>query len=108
MLTTRQAAELLGIAPKTLRNWRYLNLGPPYKKRGYKAVFYEESAIDRFIYEEIVDGGVSPVRSNDWAAEIIKAGYRVLSRRHHPDIGGDTETMKQVNQAAEDLRKALR
>lgn len=106
--TAIQAADILGVTPKTLRNWRYLKIGPEYKKHGHKTVLYTKDALDRFIYEEYADGGIAPVRSNDWASEIITQGYRVLSRRHHPDVGGETETMKAVNQAAEDLRKALR
>lgn len=29
--------------------------------------------------------------------EELKAEYRRLARVHHPDVGGDTETMKQIN-----------
>jgi DnaJ-domain-containing protein 1 len=31
--------------------------------------------------------------------EVIKAAYRSLAARHHPDVGGDAETMARINQA---------
>ncbi|MFE2110560.1 helix-turn-helix transcriptional regulator [Kitasatospora sp. NPDC059463] len=31
-LTEAEAAKLTGFSPKTLRNWRYLGLGPRYRK----------------------------------------------------------------------------
>lgn len=33
-LTPKEAAEALGIPEKTLSNWRYLRVGPPYVKAG--------------------------------------------------------------------------
>lgn len=33
-LTTEEAAPLLGVSPKTLRNWRHLHRGPRYKREG--------------------------------------------------------------------------
>jgi len=34
-------------------------------------------------------------------ADDIKAAYRKQARRHHPDLGGDEEMMKSINQAYE-------
>lgn len=34
-----------------------------------------------------------------------KQNYRRLSMGHHPDKGGDTEEMKQLNEAYEELKK---
>ena len=41
------------------------------------------------------------------AQEIVSAGYRALSRRHHPDAGGSHEKMLLVNRAAAHLREAV-
>lgn len=38
-------------------------------------------------------------------AEVIQAVYRALSRRAHPDAGGNNETMKQLNLAYEIARQ---
>lgn len=35
----------------------------------------------------------------------IKARYRDLAKRHHPDLGGDTVTMQSINAAYEDALK---
>ena len=42
---------------------------------------------------------------NCHTVEEIKAGYKRLARLHHPDLGGDLETMKALNNAYE---KALK
>jgi hypothetical protein len=36
--------------------------------------------------------------------ELVKSAYRCLALLHHPDHGGDTETMKTINAAYEKLR----
>lgn len=40
--------------------------------------------------------------------EVIQAAYRVLARRHHPDLSGSDETMKRLNAAWEVLGDAQR
>jgi hypothetical protein len=42
------------------------------------------------------------------AEELLTAGLRLLTQRHHPDRGGSTQVMQQVNRAAEWLRAAVR
>jgi Putative quorum-sensing-regulated virulence factor len=42
------------------------------------------------------------------ADELVTAGYRALTRQHHPDAGGDHRTMTLVNAAAEWLRRQVR
>ena len=37
---TNEAARLLGVAPKTLRNWRVRKKGPPWSRSGSRAVVY--------------------------------------------------------------------
>jgi hypothetical protein len=41
------------------------------------------------------------------AAEIVSSGLRALAMRHHPDRGGSTAVMQQINGAAEWLRAQL-
>ena len=41
------------------------------------------------------------------ALDMINAGYRALSRKHHPDAGGSHEKMVEVNRALEALRKVV-
>ena len=35
----------------------------------------------------------------DAEIDVIKAAYRVLAARHHPDVGGSSEKMSSINQA---------
>ncbi len=37
--------------------------------------------------------------------ELVDAAYKTLSRLHHPDQGGDTETMQRLNAAVSIIRK---
>ncbi len=48
LLSTNDAAELLGLAPKTLRNWRVRGFGPPFLRLGSR-VKYRESDLQRFL-----------------------------------------------------------
>ncbi len=39
---------------------------------------------------------------------LVSAGVRTLAKTHHPDCGGNTETMQQINNAADWLRSQAR
>lgn len=39
--------------------------------------------------------------------ELIEGAYRILARLHHPDVGGDGETMKRLNAARDALHKRV-
>ena len=44
-LSTSETARILSISPKTLRRWRHLGCGPPYRKLGElqsRAVYLDE------------------------------------------------------------------
>jgi hypothetical protein len=45
--TTKEAAALLGLSPRTLENWRNLRQGPTFLKFGSR-VLYAESALKAF------------------------------------------------------------
>lgn len=47
-LTTEEAAAQLGVAPKTLENWRSIGRGPRYVKVG-SLVRYPQSEIDAYL-----------------------------------------------------------
>jgi len=38
-LTSEEAAEFLGLSPKTLPNWRSHGRGPVYRKHGRKVIY---------------------------------------------------------------------
>ena len=37
--------------------------------------------------------------------EILKAVYLAWAKKHHPDVGGDSETFKRVNAAWDEIKK---
>jgi hypothetical protein len=47
LLTTTEAALLLGKNPGTLANWRLWNRGPRFKRKG-RRVFYARADVERF------------------------------------------------------------
>lgn len=41
LLSTKQAAELLGVSPRTLERWRcYRSDGPPYRALGTRCLYH--------------------------------------------------------------------
>ena len=46
-LETAAAAEILGLSPRTLRNWRVSGKGPRYSKRGAR-VFYAVEDLEEY------------------------------------------------------------
>jgi hypothetical protein len=55
---------------------------------------------------EKIDGNEGIETKDDMNA-IIMAGYRKLALENHPDRGGSTTKMQQINRAMERLRKKL-
>jgi hypothetical protein len=43
----------------------------------------------------------------DITAEAVKKAYRQLAKRHHPDVGGDAEQFRRVNEAYQLLMKSM-
>jgi predicted DNA-binding transcriptional regulator AlpA len=50
LLNSAEAAERLGLEPRTLDQWRYLGKGPAYVKLG-RAVRYRPEALDEYIID---------------------------------------------------------
>ena len=43
-----------------------------------------------------------------WAEKIVQAGFKELAKRVHPDVGGNTATMTELNNAREALLELAR
>ena len=39
--------------------------------------------------------------------ELIQAAYRIMAKKHHPDVGGDPDKMKDVNAAYKELMQGF-
>lgn len=48
LLNTAEAAEMLGIEPSTLRDWKCQRIGPPYIQTSARCVRYYEEDIHQF------------------------------------------------------------
>lgn len=48
LVTDREAAEILGLAVQTLRNWRYERRGPPYRRIGGRVIRYSLRELDAY------------------------------------------------------------
>lgn len=55
LLTTREAARLIGVSPKTLERWRVLGTGPRYF-RFRQTVRYRRSDVEAFIRQHTHGG----------------------------------------------------
>ncbi|MCC6789098.1 MAG: helix-turn-helix domain-containing protein [Hyphomonadaceae bacterium] len=54
MLRERQAASFLGVAPKTLANWRSQGKGPKFCRLG-RAIGYRQEDLDVFVADALTD-----------------------------------------------------
>ena len=53
MLSTKEAARLLGKDASTLRNWRSERTGPPYVKFGPRSVSYPRAGLFAYAAERL-------------------------------------------------------
>lgn len=68
MLRERQAASFLGVAPKTLANWRSQGKGPKFCRLG-RAIAYRQEDLEAFIEKSLSDPGerterLSPIETS--------------------------------------------
>lgn len=59
LISTRDAADYVGLSEQTLANWRYLNRGPRWFKVGGR-VKYDVADLDAWIEAGAVDGDRTP------------------------------------------------
>jgi uncharacterized protein (DUF3820 family) len=61
---------------------------------------------NKLLQDELARRELAEEADMGWLEKIIKAGYRDLAKRHHPDNGGNTSEMQQLNSAYEALKRA--
>jgi len=64
LLTTEEVANLTGLSPETLAQWRWLKKELPFLRIGKKCVRYRQSDIDAWLAKRLVSvaSGESPER----------------------------------------------
>lgn len=55
LLDDRQAAKVLGLARKTLQEWRRKGLGPKFVVISMRAIRYKQADLEDFIESRVVD-----------------------------------------------------
>ena len=54
LLTTDDVAEITGLSPETLAQWRWLKKGIPFVRLGKKCVRYRQCDIDAWLAKRLV------------------------------------------------------
>jgi excisionase family DNA binding protein len=54
LLTTTEVAELTGLSPETLAQWRWLKKELPFIRLGTKCVRYRQSDVDAWLAKRLV------------------------------------------------------
>jgi hypothetical protein len=54
LITTKEAADMLGVKPATLRGWRCANIGPPFTRLTKASVKYAQADIEKYVAERTV------------------------------------------------------
>jgi excisionase family DNA binding protein len=64
LLTTEDVAEMTGLSPETLAQWRWLKKEIPFVRLGKKCVRYRQSDIDAWLSKRLVSvtSGENPER----------------------------------------------
>ena len=64
LLTTEDVAEVTGLSPETLAQWRWLRKEIPFVRLGKKCVRYRQSDIDAWLAKRLVSvtSGENPER----------------------------------------------
>ena len=101
---------------KQIREEKELNEYENFKNK-YRSLHYKElmekyhEGYDRGLLENLMNTNFnsdSSVKNNDLNNEemkLLKEAFKMLSMKHHPDKGGDNETMAVINNLKEKLMK---
>jgi hypothetical protein len=68
MMTTKEAAKALGVAPATMRSWRCSEIGPPFSGLTKRSVKYDERDIQAYVAERRFTPSVHTTEVNRHAA----------------------------------------
>ena len=58
--------------------------------------------------DELSRREIAAEASLSWLEKLVKTGWRELTKRHHPDVGGTTAEMQEINAAYEKLKSFVK
>ena len=64
LLNEEQAAEFLGLKPRTLQAWRWSGGGPRFVRLSARAVRYRQSDLDSFVDDRVFENTSQGSRDN--------------------------------------------
>jgi hypothetical protein len=64
MISTEEAAKMMGRSPATLRSWRCSKIGPPFTRLHPRSVVYAQEDLERYIAERTVTPSVRVTEVN--------------------------------------------
>lgn len=110
MIDVRHRCEVDKIIREEKELSEYENFKNKYRSFHYKELMekYKEG-YDRGLLEGVLNNlNQSSVKNNDLSKEemkLLKEAFKLLAMKHHPDRGGDTETMAEINNLKEKIMK---
>lgn len=70
-------------------------------------VLNNQDLTKKIVEQELARREALELAESSWMERIIKAGFRELAKRHHPDVGGTDSEMRELNAAFEALKEHL-
>lgn len=89
-------------------DYDYAVLCTEYRIKGLLSLYEAKAKVFELAYEDYNESwntSCDEYSNNPLYGEIVKAGYRQLSKKYHPDAGGDAEKMKSLNNLYELLKQ---
>lgn len=93
-----------GVAEPQMNSWK--EKWESIKATDFKRAEREKDKSPPKAYSNRVDEAYATLYVTTAApTEVVTASFRVLSKLHHPDNGGDTEVMARINAAYQELKR---
>jgi predicted RNase H-like HicB family nuclease/predicted DNA-binding transcriptional regulator AlpA len=99
LISTEQAAEMLGAKPSTLRNWRCAKTGPPFIQITKRSVKYSQEDIEKYVAERRFTPSVRVSEVNHHAALLANARLRYPVVLTPAEEGGFVVTFPDIPEA---------
>jgi hypothetical protein len=84
LLPENEAAEILGVVPGTLANWRTRGIGPEYVRLGTRTIRYPREKLEAFVRHELsVRDPADDLSDAEIVRQIARLANRLARRQRH-------------------------